>query len=36
MTNKEFLMRIVESLFFIRERILAHTWLGILKISISS
>ena len=22
-------MRIVESLFFIRERILAHTWLGI-------
>ena len=36
MTNKDFLMRIVESLFFIKVKILVHTWQGILKISISS
>ena len=36
MTNKEFFMRIVESLFFIKVRTLAHTWQGILKKSISS
>lgn len=29
MTNKEFLMRIVESLFFIKVRTLAHTLQGI-------
>lgn len=28
MTNKDFLMRIVESLFFIKVRTLAHTWQG--------